>query len=180
LYLIAAAGHAEHALRRACGAGVQIGAKVSDNFDFQPQNLAVFSKRHFRCHRLIAPLDGGDKIFTPGGDPFDRLLELQREMACNNVLAIDRSLAAKPATNVRRVEANPVFRKTQSVGDLGARAVGPLGRQPDGELLAAWIGADDDTARFHSERYLPRAGDVHGEHVIRLRKRFFDIAAVFD
>src|SRR4029077_4163813 len=100
LDLVTAAGHAEHALRRSGGAGVQIGAEIGDDFDFQAENLAIFSERHFRCHRLVAPLDRRDKILAAGGDPFDRLAQFKREIAGDDIFAVNRPLAAEAAADV--------------------------------------------------------------------------------
>ncbi len=178
LNLIAAAGHAEHALRRSGGAGVQIGAEIGDDFDFQTENLAVFSERHLRRHRLVASLDRRDEIFAAGGDPFDRLAQFEREIAGDDIFAVHRSLAAEAAADVRRDQMNFVFRKAEGVGDLGARAMRALGGEPHGQALAEGIGIDGDAARFHGQRDLARAGDVHGENMIGRGEGFVDVAAV--
>ena len=170
LDLIAAAGHAEHALRRPGGAGVQIGAEIGDDFDFQTENLAVFSERHLRSHRLVAPLDRRDEIFAAGGDPLDRLAQFEREIAGDDIFAVNRSLAAEAAADVGRDQMNFVLGKAEGVGDLGAGAMGPLRGEPHGQALAEGIGVDGDAARFHGQRNLARAGDVHGENMIRLRR----------
>ena len=135
LDLIAAAGHADHALRRSGGAGVQIGAEVGDDFDFQAENLAVFSERHFGGHRLVAPLDRRHEIFAAGGDPFDRLAQLEREIAGDDIFAVDRPLAAEAAADIGRDEMNFVFGKAEGVGDLGAGAMGALSREPTVRFL---------------------------------------------
>src|SRR5262245_40384548 len=80
LDLVAAARHAEHALRRTGGARMQIGAEIGDHFDFQAENFAVLAEGQFRSHRLVAPLDGRDEVFAAASDPFDRLAQLEREM----------------------------------------------------------------------------------------------------
>ena len=130
--LIAAAGHAHHALRRSGGARVQIGAEVGDDFDFQAENLAVFSERHLGSHRLIAALDRRQEIFAARGDPFDRLAQFEREMAGDDIFAVDRPFAAEAAADIGSDQMNSMLGKTGHAGDLGAGAMGSLSRQPDG------------------------------------------------
>jgi len=178
--LIAAAGHTEHALRWSCGARVEVSAEVGDDFDFQAENFPVFSKRHLRGHRLIAALNRGDKIFAARGDPLDRLAQFEREMASDDIFAVNRSFATEAAADVRRDQMNFMLGKPQSIGDLGARAMRPLGGKPYGEVFTKRVRAGDDTAWLHRQRDLPRAGDVHGENMVRDGERLIDVAAVFD
>ena len=158
---------------------MQIGAEVGDDFDFQTENLAVFSERHLGSHRLVAALDRRQEIFAASGDPFDRLAQFEREMAGDDIFTVDRTFAAEAAADIGSDQMNSMLGKADHTGDLGAGAMRSLGRQPNGQVFAEWIGAGDDAARFHRQRHLARAGDMHGEDMIRGGKRFVDVAAVF-
>ena len=68
---------------------------------------------------------------------------------------------------------NSVFGKAERAGDLGAGAMRALSRKPDGQALAEGIGIGGDAARFHGQGNLARAGDVHGEDMIRLRRKLY-------
>ena len=93
--LIAARGHAHHALRRNRRDGVQIGAEVRDHTDFEAQHRAVLLERQLGGHGLVAALNRGEEILAARGDPLDRPAQLQRQVTGQHFLAVERALAAE-------------------------------------------------------------------------------------
>ena len=84
-------------------------------------------------------MNGGEQVLGAGGHPPDGSAELAGERGSDDLLTVDRPLHAEPAADIRRDDAQLVLGESEHRRDVGARQEGILGRQPQGQLVAAAV-----------------------------------------
>ncbi len=94
--------HDLHRLERRGPRIDRIGADVADHVGPQGKNTAVAVERQFGVDDLVESLAAGGEFFQAIAGPFDRALQLPRRGADENLLRIERALAAETAADVWR------------------------------------------------------------------------------
>ena len=158
--------------------GLQRGAEVRDHTDLESQHRAVPFERQLGGHDLVATLIRGEEILAPRGNPLDGPAELQRQVAGQRFLLVERGLAAEAPADIGRDHADTMLRKADGGGEISAHAVRTLGREPHREI-PRWLWLRQDAARLKRQRHQPRAGDAQAHNMLGLGERLVHVAALF-
>ena len=113
------------------------------------ENAAVFVDRRFDLVALLARMVGGDQVFAPVFNPFDRLLEVQRRGADQHVFRVHFAADAETAADVALMELNLVGRAPEHQRETIPVPVRDFGGAVHLQNVFGFVIAGDGAARFH-------------------------------
>ncbi len=162
------AGQEAHHLNRLerGGPGIdRVGTDVADGVGAQRHGMAVAIEAELGVDDLVEGLEAGRKVLHAIAGPFDRAPEMPRGGADENLLGVERALAAEAAADVGCHHAQPVARQVERLGQRIAHDAGNLRRGVEREGVAARLVFGEARARLDRDRGLaahPEAGfDPH-------------------
>ena len=129
--------HDLHRLERRGPRIDRIGADVADHVGAQRKNMAVAVERQFGVDDLVEALAAGGEFFQAIAGPFDRALQVPGRGADENLLGIERALAAKTAADVWRDHADTLAGNIECRRQCVAHDAGHLRRRMQGQRVAA-------------------------------------------
>src|SRR5205085_9193638 len=125
---------------------------------------------------LIAPMNRRLHVLAPRLDPLAGLSRLHRNPTEQRLLRIDVQLRAEAAADLRRDDAQFVFRHADHERELRAQEVRNLRRRPDGEFLFARQITREHAARLDRHGRETLIDDALLDDVRRRSERRFDVA----
>ena len=123
------------------------------------EDAAVVVERQFGVDDLVEALAGGGEVFQAVAGPFDRAPQLPRRGADENLLRIERALAAETAADIGRDHADAVARNVERRRQRIAHDAGHLRRRMQRQRVAARFVFGETGARLDRDRGLA----VHAE-----------------
>src|SRR5712691_9031011 len=96
----------------------------------RPGNGAVPFECQLGGHGLVTTLIRGEEILAARGDPLDGPAELQRQVAGQRFILVERALAAEASTDIGRDHAYAMLGKADSGSEVSTHEVRTLGREP--------------------------------------------------
>ena len=129
LHVLKGVRTAQHQAReRGNGRGEQlvIRAHICRDRVFEAEDRAVAVHREFDLPDLVAPVDGVQKVFAPGFDPLDGLIELLCQVSDQGFFRVHIEFASKPAAHFRGDDAHVVFGHVEHDGQLRSQEMGNL------------------------------------------------------
>src|SRR5262249_32322770 len=118
------------------------------------------------------------EILAARGNPLDGPTELQRQVAGQRFILVERGLAAEASPDIGCDHAYAMLRKANSGGEVSTHEVRTLGREPHREIPRR-LRLRQDTARLERERHQPRAGDAHTHDMLSLGEGPVHVTALF-
>ena len=115
-------------------------------------------------------------MLLPVLDPAHRPPEPSRQKRDDQILGVDMTLEAEPATDIERQTPHPRFRQAQDRGDLAAHPMHNLGRRPDRYRIGPRVVDGDDTAALDRHRRVAVVIEPALQSVRRAGHRGSDIA----
>ena len=107
---------------------------IGQCIDTQRLDGSIFIGGYLRLDVIVAPKAGAAQVLGTVLDPFHGLAGGQRSYYRAHVAGIDGYLVAETATDIRRDDANAVFRQTGDNGKQCANRVRSLRSHPERQL----------------------------------------------
>ena len=149
---------------RATAAG-RIRADIVDVVYLHREDGAVAIERDRHLRLFLPGVRGGDEVLPPVLRPLHRSAERACRERDRGLLATDADLLAEGAADVGHDHAHLVRREAEHAGEVVARGMRALARDPDRHLAARRVPVGDRAARLHGDRDVAVLADGLGDDV---------------
>jgi len=154
------------------------GADVADHLRAQRHRHAIRVEAELGINDLVEALAGGGEIFQPVAGPLDVAPELPCREGDEQLLRIERGLAAEAAADIRRHHAQPVARHVERFRQRVADDPGNLRRRIKRQRILAGGVFGQIGAVLHGERRLAAHAKAAADPHRRSLHLGIDIAAL--
>ncbi len=128
---------------------------------------------------LLARMIGGDQMFAPVLDPFDRSAEFQRGGADQNVFRINFAADAEAAADMTLEKLDGVAFPSKHLRQCVAIPVRHFGGAMHFQYVVGFVVSRDGAARFHRHAGMAADGKLKRNNRMRIFERGVDIAICF-